>query len=68
MVGVVVVMVMVVVQVSGSLVEDSRDPGVRTHRKAGQGEPRRLQSPGQAPAWEVGVTWAELELWVALGR
>lgn len=68
MVGVVVVMVMAVVQVSGSLVEETRDPGVRTHRKAGQGEPCSLQSQGQAPAWEAGVTWADLELWMALGR
>lgn len=49
------------------LVEESRDPGVRTHRKAGQEEPRSLQSPGQAPAWETEVTWTDLELWMALG-
>lgn len=53
--------------VPGSLVEDSRDPGVRTHRKAGQGEPRSLQSLGQAPAWEVGVTWADPNHFGAVG-
>lgn len=70
MVGV-VVMVMVVIWVSDSLVEESRDLGARTHKKVGRGSPAVFKAqvkhlPGKQESlgqtWSCGWLWGDKEM------